>query len=281
MTIASVSSRIVGYAAAIVIAYLMILLLARIFESKLIFHPDYPGRLTGDWQPRGLPVENISIATADDVKLHAWWIPNTAAKVTFAAFHGNAANIANRAGLYRFLWSLPANVLAVEYRGYGRSTGAPSEAGIYRDAAAAYDYLVKTRKISPGQIVSFGQSLGSAVAVDLATKRNVRAIILEAPFASTKAVARHLLPYAPGIGLLAKSKFDTARKLHEVNVPVLIVYCTNDPVLPSPLSENVFGGARQPKSRLQIDGMCHEEASVVAPEQFRSKLVEFLDLRAD
>lgn len=278
MTTASVRNRIIGYAAGIVIAYLLILLLARIFESKLIFFPDHPGRLTGDWQPRDLPVENIWMETADGVKLHAWWIPNRDAAVTLVAFHGNAANIANRAELYRFLWKLPANVLAVEYRGYGRSTGKASEAGLYRDAEAAYDYLLKAREIRPGQIVSFGQSLGTAVAVDLATKRKVRGVILEAPFGSTKAVARQLLPYAPGLGLLAKSKFETARKLGEVSAPVLIVYCTNDPVLPSPLSENVFRAAREPKSFLQIHGMCHEEACLVAPEQYRLKLTEFLNL---
>jgi fermentation-respiration switch protein FrsA (DUF1100 family) len=278
VTTAHLWNRIIGYAVAIVIAYLLILLLARIFESKLIFFPNYPGRLTGDWQPRSLPVENISIDTTDGVRLHAWWIPARNAAVTFLAFHGNAANITNRSELYRFLWDLPANVLALEYRGYGRSTGAPSEAGIYRDAEAAYDYLVKTRNIAPEEIVSFGQSLGTAVAVDLATKRNVRAIILEAPFASTKAVARQLLPYVPGLGLLAKSKFETARKLGEVSAPVLIVYCTNDPVLPSPLSENVFRAAREPKSFLQIHGMCHEEACLVAPEQYRLKLIEFLNL---
>jgi len=276
-----VSNKITRYAASIVIVYLLILLLVRIVESKLIFSPDYPGRLTGDWHPRGLPVENSSIQTADGERLHAWWIPHNDANVTFLAFHGNAGNITNRAELYRFLWNLPGNVLAVEYRGYGRSTGEPSEAGIYRDAQAAYDYLVNIRKITPGEVVSFGQSLGTAVAGDLVTKRNVRALILEAPFASTKAAARQLLPYVPGIAWLAKSKFDTTRKLREVNVPVLIVYCSNDPVLPSPLSETVFRAARQPKSLLQIHGMCHEEASVVAPEQYRLKLIEFLHLRED
>lgn len=275
---AHVVNRIIGYAVTIVIAYLLVLLLARVFESKLIFFPDYPGRLTGDWQPQSLPVENISIETADGVTLHAWWIPATNATVTFIAFHGNAANIANRAEIYRLLWNLPANVLAVEYRGYGRSTGAPSEAGIYRDAEAACDYLLKTGKTKPDQLVSFGQSLGTAVAVDLATKQTVRAVVLEAPFASTKAVARQLLPYAPGIGLVAKSKFDTMRKLGDVKVPVLIVHCTNDPVLPSPLSENVFRAAREPKKLLQIHGICHEEASVVAPDQYRATLIEFLNL---
>jgi fermentation-respiration switch protein FrsA (DUF1100 family) len=275
---AFVWNRVITTAAAIVIAYLLVLLLARIYEAKLIFAPDYPGRLSGDWQPKGLPVEDVWIDTAYGGRLHGWWIPNEAATLTFIAFHGNAANITNRAEVYKFLRSLPANVMAVEYRGYGKSTGEPSEAALYEDAESAYDYLVKTRHVLGEHIISFGQSLGTGVAVDLATRRKVRAIILEAPFASMKSVAKRLLPYTPGIGLLAKSKFETARKLGEIKVPVLVVSCKNDPVLPSVLHEEVFRAAHEPKSFLQISGTCHEEASVVAPEEYRLKLSEFLNL---
>jgi len=276
VSLASWEGRIRGYAIAILVAYLLILLLLRIFESKLIFFPNYPGRLTGDWQPHGLPIQDVWIETPDGVKLHSWWVPNPGAKFTFLAFHGNAANIANRADLYRFLWNLPANVLAVEYRGYGRSDGEPSEQGLYRDGEAAYDYLLRNRAIKPEQIVSFGQSLGTAVAVDLATKRKVRGIVLEAPFPSTRAVAKKAYPFLPGAGWVAKSKFDTARKLASVNVPILIVHCSNDPVLPSPLSEDVFHAAHDPKSFFEIQGMCHEEASLVSPERYAAQLQDFL-----
>ena len=276
MILASWEGRIRGYAIAILVAYLLILFLLRIFESKLIFFPNYPGRLTGDWQPRGLPIEDVSIESADGVRLHSWWIPNPDARFTFLAFHGNAANIANRADLYRLLWKLPANVFAVEYRGYGRSDGEPSEQGLYRDAEAAYDYLVQNRAIKAAQIISFGQSLGTAVAVDLASKRRVQGILLEAPFPSTRAVARRIYPYLPGAGWVAKSKFDTARKLASLNVPILIVHCSNDPVLPSPLSEDVFHAAHDPKSFFEIQGMCHEEASLVSPERYAARLQEFL-----
>lgn len=276
MKLAAWGGRIRGFFIAIVVAYLLILLLVRIFESKLIFFPDYPGRLEGDWHPTGLPIEDVSIETADSVKLHSWWIPSAGAKFTFLAFHGNASNIANRGEVYRFLWKLPVNVLAVEYRGYGRSGGVPSEQGLYRDAQAAYDYLLRSRGIKPEQIFSFGQSLGTAVAVDLATQRKVRGIVLEAPFPSARAVAKKAYPFLPGAGWVAKSKFDTARKLAGLDVPVLVVHCTNDPLIPSPLSEEVFHAAREPKSFLEIQGMCHEEASQVSPERYAARLREFL-----
>ncbi|MBI3661972.1 MAG: alpha/beta hydrolase [Acidobacteria bacterium] len=214
--------------------------------------------------------------TSDAVKLHAWWIAAPGAEFTFVAFHGNAANIANRADIYDFLRSVPANVLAVEYRGYGKSEGKPDEAGLYLDAQAAYEYLVKERRISRAKIIPIGHSLGTAVATDLASHRTVAGLVLEAPFASAKAVASRIYPFLPGLGHILKSKFETGRKLPDVNAPVLIVHCTNDPVLPASLSEEVFRAASEPKSLLRIDGYCHEEASLVAPEAYRARLRQFL-----
>ncbi len=266
----------VGYAATIALGYLLILLLLRVFEPKLIFFPDYPGRLTGEWHPKGLPVQDTWIKTQDGVTLHAWWIPSPQARVTFLAFHGNAANIANRAELYRFLWTLPANVLAVEYRGYGRSEGKPSETGLYRDADAAYDYLVQEQHIPAERIISFGQSLGSAVAADLASRRTVAGVVLEGSFPSARAVAQKVYWFLPGISLVGKSKFDTAKKLASVRVPILIVHCVRDPVVSFSLGEEVYRQAQEPKFFLKVEGECHEEASLFAPETYRAELSRFL-----
>jgi hypothetical protein len=267
---------LLGYLAALLIAYGLILLAARLFEKKIIFFPDYPGRLDGDWHPNALPVEDVWISTGDGVKLHAWWIPNPSAKFTFLAFHGNASNIAGRAEVYRFLSQLPANVLAIEYRGYGRSEGTPSETGLYLDAQAGYDYALNTLNIPPERIISFGQSLGTAVAVDLAARRHVAGVVLEAPFPSTWAVARRVYPYLPGVGLVAKSKFNTAEKIERIHAPVLIVHCVQDPVIAYSLGEQVYQRALSPKFFLRIDGVCHEEASLIAPARYRQQLLDFL-----
>jgi hypothetical protein len=140
-------SRLVNLLLTILVGYVVALVLLRIFESHLVFFPNYPGRLEGDWHPRTLPVQDVWLTASDCTKLHAWWIPHDQAKFTFLAFHGNASNIANRAPVYEFLHSLPVNVFALEYRGYGRSEGHPSEAGLYRDADAAYLDLVATKSI--------------------------------------------------------------------------------------------------------------------------------------
>ena len=265
--------RIVALLAA---AYLVVLLLLRLFENRLIFFPDQPGRLTGDWQPEGLHAEDVWLRTADGVKLHAWWIAGQQAEFTFLAFHGNAGNMPSRADIYRFLRDLPANVLALEYRGYGRSEGMPSEAGIYLDAEAGYDYLVKGRGIAPPRIISYGQSLGTAVAVDLAARREVGGVVLEAPFSSIGAVARRVYWFFPGMGLFGRSEFDTAAKLKSIRVPLLIVHCTRDPVLAFPLGEEVYRLAREPKFFLRVEGPCHEEASLLAPTEYRAQLLTFL-----
>lgn len=268
--------RVLAILGTFLLVYLGLLLLLRVFENGLIYFPNYPGRLSGDWQPRGLPVEDVFLHTSDAVKLHAWWIAAPGAEFTFVAFHGNAANLANRADIYQFLRSVPANVFAVEYRGYGKSEGKPGEDGFYQDAQAAYDYLVTQRGIAPGKIVAIGHSLGTAVAADLASRRELGGLVLEAPFPSGAAVARQVYPFLPGLGGVLKSKFATGQKLAQVRAPVLVVHCTKDPVLPFALGEEVFRLAREPKFFLRIDGACHEEAALVAPEIYGEKLRQFL-----
>jgi fermentation-respiration switch protein FrsA (DUF1100 family) len=260
----------------VLVGYVLVLALSRIFESRLIFFPNYPNRLGGDWNPRGLGVQDLWLTADDGTKLHAWWIPNEAAKFTFLAFHGNAGNIADRAAIYQFLKDTPANVLALEYRGYGRSEGKPSERGVYRDTDAAYVYLVNTRGMDPKTIISFGQSLGTAVAAHLASRHEVGGVVLEAPFLSASRVARKFYWFLPGIGLLVRSHFDTEARLKEINAPILIVHCKQDPVLPFPFGQEVYNAARPPKDFVEISGQCHEEASVIAPDSYRVALHGFL-----
>ena len=266
--------RLLAY---LLIGYVCLLLCVRIFQSRLIFFPNYPGRLAGDWHPSGLPVEDVSFVSSDGVKLHAWWIPNGRADLTFLAFHGNAGNIADRAPIYEFLRQTPANVLALEYRGYGHSEGSPSEAGFYRDADAAYQFLTKVKNVQPQNIISYGQSLGTTVAVYLAARHKVGAVILEAPFPSGRRVARTTFRFLAGLSLLIGSQFDTKTRLQTIEAPLMIVHCTQDPVIPFSLGEETFDTAREPKTFLAIESACHEEASIISPEKYRSALRTFLN----
>jgi uncharacterized protein len=269
--------RLLSHFLTIVVAYLLVLALVRVFESRLIFFPNYPERLDGDWHPRDLNVEDVWITTSDGVKLHAWWIPGDKARFTFLAFHGNASNMANRAPIYEFLRGTPANVFALEYRGYGHSEGSPSETGVYLDAEAAYEYLVNTKRADPKTIISFGQSLGSAVATHLAARRRVAGVVLEAPFPSASRVACKFFWFLPGVSLLVHGQLNTQVWLREVHAPVLIVHCSQDPVIPFQFGREVYDAALPPKNFLQINGYCHEESSQIGPTQYRTALQEFLN----
>jgi len=273
----SILRRLSMFLLYIFVAYALLLALIRLFERRLVFFPDYPGRLEGDWHPRSLAPEDVWITASDGTKLHAWWISNAKATFTFLAFHGNAANIANRVPAYEFLRDMPANILALEYRGYGHSEGAPSEAGVYLDAEAAYQFLVNTKRLDPSSILAFGQSLGTAVATHLAARHAMGGVILEAPFPSASRVASKLFWFLPGLSFLVHTQFDTKSNLKQITAPVFIVHCTQDPVIPFQLGKEVFNYARPPKHFLQVDSICHEESSVIAPVKYRSALRDFLD----
>ena len=272
----SLGLRLMHLLLTILIAYVIALIAIRLFESHLIFFPNYPGRLEGNWHPSNLPIQDVYLTSSDNTKLHAWWIPNDQAKFTFLAFHGNASNIANRAPTYEFLHAVPANVFALEYRGYGHSEGTPSERALYQDADAAYQYLVTTKSIDPRTIISYGQSLGTAVAANLAAHRRVAAVILEAPFPSASALARKLFWFLPGIELLVHGQLTTTANLNKSSAPLLIVHCTQDPVIPFPFGQAVYNAAPNPKQFLAIQGQCHEESSLIAPEKYRATLQSFL-----
>ncbi|MDP9338652.1 MAG: alpha/beta hydrolase [Acidobacteriota bacterium] len=277
MSKVNIGERALRILKSILLGYLLVLLLVRVFESRLIFFPDYPGRMSGDWKPRNLPLREVWLTSADGTKLHAWWIPNEKARFTFLAFHGNAGNIADRATIYEFLGAVPANVFALEYRGYGRSGGKPSEAGFYADAEAAYEYLTNTQNLDPKSIVSYGQSLGTAVAAQLAARHEVGAVVLEAPFLSAAKIVTHVFRFLPGLQLLVYSQFDTHTQLKKINAPIFVVHCRQDPVLPFALGQEVYAASKPPKTFLEIDGYCHEEASVIAPDKYRVALHNFLN----
>ncbi|HKM90422.1 MAG TPA: alpha/beta fold hydrolase [Candidatus Acidoferrales bacterium] len=283
-----------------VLAYLAVIVLLLAFERRLVFFPQIPSRLTGDWSPPDLAHEDVWLTAGDGVRLHGWWIPAQAKSLaseggpspagarggagdlpTFLCFHGNAANIAWRADFYRFLRGLPASVFALEYRGYGRSEGAASEQGIYRDADAAYSYLVRERGIPPRRIIALGQSLGTAVAAELAARRELGGVVLEAPFPSARALARRIYWFVPGLGWLIRSRFETSQNLerasHNFPAPLLVIHCTRDPVIPFAFGKEVYDRAPEPKSFLAVSGECHEEATLVDPEGVKHALLVFAE----
>ncbi len=270
-----------GLGRAVLVGLLLLLLLVRMFEERLVFFPDRYA--TNEWDPgrMGVEVEDVFFTTSDGVRLHAWWAPPPSGQalgtsLTILYFHGNAGNLTNRIENIAFLRQLPANVLAVDYRGYGKSEGRPTEAGVYLDAQAAYDYLFHERGVVPDHLVVLGQSLGVAVAVDLAWKRPVAGLILEGGFPSAGRVVQRTMGL-PGLRFVIRSKFDSAAKLKEISVPVLVAHCTRDPILPYALGAELYAAANQPKTFVSYDSDYHEPLFFADPSDYAARLRAFLE----
>ncbi len=265
-----------GLARALFIGLLLAVLLLRLFEERFIFFPARSSASDLTPAQAGVQVEDVFITTSDGVKIHAWWAETPSAERTILYFHGNAGNLSLRLPNIGWLQQLPANVLAVDYRGFGRSEGKPTEVGVYRDAEAAYDYLVNKRKIPPEQIIVLGQSLGTAVAVDVSTKRSVSALVLEAGFPSARRVAQAM--GLPGVAWIIRSQFDSAAKLKSVRAPVLVAHCRQDSVMPYVLGEELHAAANLPKQFVSYPGDCHEPLYTSDPDGYAARLREFLKI---
>ncbi len=247
----------------------------RVLENRLIyFPPRYP---EGFSRPEnyGLHVEDVWISTQDHVRLNAYYLPNPKSSKALLWFHGNAENIGYGLGHLKFLAGLGVNILALDYRGYGRSEGAPDEAGIYRDADAAYDYLVGTRHLRPENIILYGHSLGGAVAIDLASRRQCGGLIVESSFTSAREMARRMFRI-PLLEYVPKSRFDSLRKIADVKAPVLVAHGTRDPVIPFSMGQRLFEAAPQPKAFFPVEGAGHDDILDVAGERYLERLQTFL-----
>jgi fermentation-respiration switch protein FrsA (DUF1100 family) len=189
-------------------------------------------------------------------------------------FHGNAGNLSHRADLMLTLAKTPAQVFIVDYRGYGRSEGRPSEKGLYLDAEAAWRYLTNERKVVPGRIVLFGDSLGSAVAIDLATRVPAAGLIVQSGFTSARDMAARHFPFVPRP--LVRTRMDSLAKIPTVQGPKLFIHSPQDEVVPYELGRRLFEAAGEPKRFLEIPGASHNDTDVVGGHQYFEAIGSFL-----
>ncbi len=259
----------------VLITLAVLILLVHLFEGSFIYFPTkYP---TGRWDASfyGLDVQDVYLSTRDGVRIHGWFIPAEGAAHTMLLFHGNGGNLTDRIEKLALLHSLNVNVLAIDYRGYGRSKGRPGEAGLYADADAAYDYLCSERGVEPESIVLYGESLGGAVAVDLASRKPVGAVVLESAFTSAKDMARRSMPFLPP-ELYLRTKLNSMGKIEGINAPLLIIHGTRDTTVPIEHARRLYKAAVQPKALVEIPGAGHNDMFVVAEQLYMHSLKEFL-----
>jgi len=262
----------------VVAGLIVVVISVRMLENQLIyFPPRYPEGFSSP-ESHGLRVEEVWLTTKDKVRLNAWYLPNASARKVLLWFHGNAENIGHGLGHLKYYSLLGTNVLAVDYRGYGKSEGSPDEAGIYHDADAAYDYLVGVRHHRPEDIIVLGRSLGGAVAIDLASRRKCGGLIVESSFTTARDMARRMFR-VPGLEYAAKSRFDSLAKIVRVRAPILIVHGSRDAVVPFFMGQQLFEAAREPESFFPIEGAGHNDIVEVGGERYLERLREFIGER--
>ena len=238
----------------VVMVYCAMILYLLVMQPRLIYFPDMPARmLEATPQDIGLEYESLRLETVDGEQLHGWFVPAQAARATLLFCHGNAGNISHRLESLRIFNELGLNVLIFDYRGYGQSTGKTSEAGTYRDADAAWRYLLDERRLAPQDIVIAGRSLGAAVAADLASRTAPAAVVLESAFISVPAMAAEIYPWLPP-GLPGLYRYDTRAKLAQITRPLLIVHSRDDEIIPFAHAQTLFAEAGGPKQFLELSG---------------------------
>jgi fermentation-respiration switch protein FrsA (DUF1100 family) len=260
---------------AVAAGILLVVVTLRVIENQLIYFPPR--------YPEGFPSpqiverdgEEVWLLTADGVSINAFYHSNPESKQVLLWFHGNAENIGYGLEHLRALAKIGVNILAVDYRGYGKSEGKPDEAGVYQDADAAYDYLVKQRHFRAEDIIIYGHSLGGAVAVDLASRRACGGLIIQSSFTNARAMARRMFAI-PLIEYAAKSRFDSLRKIRDVHAPILIVHGTRDEVVPFEMGQQLFAAAPAPKRFYPIEGAGHNDIMEVGGEPYMECLQRFV-----
>lgn len=255
----------------LIIGIVLFVMYVRYLEDRSIF---YPARdLAATPAALGLPFEDVFIKTQDNVTIHGWLVKSTTARGTLLFFHGNAGNIGDRLEKIRLFHQMGLHVLIIDYRGYGKSQGRPSETGIYKDAVAAYDYLRTRQDISASKIVGYGASLGGAAAIDLATKRDLTALIVDSSFTSAADMAKRVYPFIPAF--LIRTKLDSLGKIHNITIPKLFIHSREDELVPFALGEKLYQAAPPPKEFLEISGG-HNTAFDESQEKMMHGIMAFL-----
>lgn len=254
----------------------LLALWVRWMEPRMLYFP--VRALEGTPADAGWTYEDVRLAAADGVRLHGWWIPAPAdaarsPRLTVLFLHGNAGNISHRMEKLAILRGLGADVLILDYRGYGASEGRPGEAGLHRDALAAWHELAVRRGIDPRTIVLFGESLGTAVAAGLAAEVAAGGVVLEAAFTSVGDVARDLYPFLP-LRWALRHRFDTLARIGAIAAPVLLLHSRDDELFPPRHAERLAAAAADATVVALRGG--HNDAFLVSAEVYRRALDEFL-----
>ena len=245
-------------------------------ENRLIFHPDR--RLIAAPADYGLRFEEVRFPAGDGTLLHGWLMP-PAGEATeppphVLFLHGNAGNISHRLDQARGLLLQGLAVLLFDYRGYGRSRGRPSEAGLYQDAAGAHRFLVQDAGVDPRRIFPLGRSLGGAAAADLALRRPMGGVIIESSFTSLRDMARSLVPFLPRG--LASNRFDVLTRIRGLGIPALFVHGERDELVPVAMGRRLYEAHPGPKDWYGLPRAGHNDTHIIGGSAYFQRLAAFI-----
>jgi alpha-beta hydrolase superfamily lysophospholipase len=233
--------------------YAALFLFAIFYSDRLIFQP--PPSSYKDTE------KIIKIASKNGAQIAAIYLPNDKARYTILYSHGNAEDIGNSQPIFEDLRNLGFNVLAYDYQGYGTSQGEPTENHAYEDVEAAYNYLTETLGIQSENIIAYGQSLGGAMAIDIASRKQLAGVIVESSFTTAFRVMTR-------IPILPFDKFRSIDKIDTVRCPVLVIHGMQDGTIAVEHGKALFDRAVEPKRLILVDGVGHVSARVFAPKRF-------------
>ena len=259
----------------VAIAYAAVIALVFVFQARLVYYPGIGREVTVSPLAYGLAFEPAEIRTSDGETLQGWWVPADKPRGTVLLLHGNAGNISHRLDYLLMFNRLGHSTFIFDYRGYGRSSGTPSEEGTYRDAEAAWDYLRQARAVRQQDLVIVGESLGGGVATWLAARVPPRALLLFSTFTSVNDLGSEIYWFLP-VRLINRIRYDNLRNLERINAPLFIAHSRDDEIVPYAHGRRLFDAAREPKEFLEMRGS-HNEGLVFARKEWMAQLGSFFD----
>ena len=264
-----------GISVSILLGAVLALALLWVGQRRMIYLP------FGNVPPAaslGLPrAEDVTFTTHDGVTLHGWFVPaaSTPARFTVIVFNGNAGHRGMRAPLAAALSRHGVATLLFDYRGYGDNTGRPSEDGLAQDARAAWLYVTTRADVDPGRVVFFGESLGAALALRLATERPPFALVLRSPFTSLTDIGRHHYPFLP-VRWLLRDRYPSLERAGSVSCPTLVIAGDRDSIIPTEQSRRLYEAIAAEKRLVVVAGADHNDEALFDGQELIQAVLDFL-----